>query len=146
MVTDLKTMLVMNGPKEVKLSGWNDDEITVKLRRPSLYEMAASGRIPNPLLGVADALFMGNAQNIGKASLEDTAKTLRIMAKAALVEPTMAELEENGIELTDRQYNEIYAFIIGGAAQLEKFRYIERNTAGGHGQSDGVQSVEPAGH
>lgn len=146
MVTDLKTMLEKGGPQEVKLSGWDEDEITVRLRRPSLYEMAASGRIPNPLLGAADALFTANGAALGKISLEEQAKTLRVMAKAALVEPTMTELEEAGVELTDRQINEIYAYIIGGAAQLERFRYIVRNTAGGYVQPDGVQSVEPAGH
>lgn len=74
MITNLETLAAMAGAQEVALSGWNGEEIRVRLKKPSLYAMAAEGRIPNPLLGVAEGLFMGNQDAIKRASLDDTAK------------------------------------------------------------------------
>ena len=133
MITNIEQMIAKAGAKEVQLSGWEGDEITVMLKKPSLYEMAASGSIPNPLLGIAEALFVGNQDTIKRTPIDEVAKTLRSMAKKALVNPTWDELQNAGIELTDQQINEIYAFIVGGAAQLERFRAAERNSIGGNG-------------
>ena len=41
MITDLNTLKAMSAAEEVTLSGWNGDEIRVRLKRPALYEMAA---------------------------------------------------------------------------------------------------------
>lgn len=145
-MTSIEAMKKLAGPVEVNLSGWDENEITVKLRKPSLYEMAASGRIPNPLLGTADAIFTANGAAISKAPMDEQYKVIRMVARAAMAEPTAEELDEAGIVLTDQQINEIYVFVIGGAAKLDTFRGIQRSAAGGHGAADGMQSVEPDGH
>lgn len=143
MITDLNTLKAMSAAEEVTLSGWNGDEIRVRLKRPALYEMAATGGIPNPLLSVADALFSGNSEAIKRAPMDEVAKTLRTLAKAALIEPSWDELTEAGITLTDQQINEIYAYIVGGAAQLGRFRDTVRHPNGRHGRNDALPGVEP---
>ena len=146
MITDINALRAMSAAQEATLSGWDGGEITVRLKRPSLYEMAAGGSIPNPLLHVADALFSGRGEALKRASLDETAKTLRLLAKAALVEPTWNELEKAGVTLNDQQINEIYAFIVGGAAQLEKFRRLLRGADRRDGADDELPRVEPHGH
>lgn len=146
MITDLERMKQGGGPKEVTLSGWDGEEITVLLRRPTLFNMAASGQIPNPLLPAAEALFMMNGSRITKNSLTDTAKALIEIARAALVKPTLEEMAEAGLELTDEQLNEIYAFVIGGAKRLETFRSKMRDPAGQHDAAAAQQGLDAAGH
>lgn len=140
-VTSIAEMVKAGGPKEVEISGWDGQPMTVKLIRPSLYSMAAGGAIPNPLLPVADALFMMNGSGIQKLQIDDMAKMMRLMAKEALVEPTLEEIEGAGLTLTDTQYNEIYAFVIGGAKTLETFRRGVRLQAGGDDADHGVPGV-----
>ena len=144
MVTDIQEMLKRGGAQEVVLSGWDEDEVTVKLKRPSLFNMAAAGHIPNPLMSVAEGMFMANQGAIRKAGLEDTAKVLALIAREALVSPTYEELKEAGLELTDCQLSEIYASVIGGAARLKAFRSKQRSAAGGNGADNALQGVGAA--
>lgn len=145
MITSIDAMKLSGGPREVTLSGWNGEEITVLLRRPTLFNMAASGQIPNPLLKTAEALFMMNGTNIAQSSLADTAKTMTEIARAALVEPTWDEITGAGLTMTDMQLSEIYAYVIGGAKRLETFRAKMRNPAGKHDADPEQQGVSDAG-
>lgn len=139
MTTSIEEMARQGGVREITLSGWDgENDITVKARRPSLYAMAAAGHIPNPLLPAADSLFMANGAAIQKSRFDDMAKMLDIIARETLVKPTFEELEQAGLTLTDTQYLEIYRFVIGGAASLERFREAVRAAAGRHGAADGV--------
>lgn len=146
MVTSIEEMKKTGGVAEVTLSGWDGEKVVMKLRRPSLYEMAASGRIPNPLLGAADALFMMNAAGIQKTKFDDTAKMVELIAREALVEPTFDQLSEAGLTLTDLQYLEIYTFVTRGPKGLERFRQLIGSAAGQHGAADAHKSLGPAGH
>lgn len=145
MITDFEKIKTECGAQEVVLSGWDGGEITVKLRRPTLFSMAAGGHIPNPLLGAAEALFSGSAARIKTMNIADTAKVLRAIAKSALIEPEWERLEEAGIELTDVQLEEIFAFTVGGAAQLARFRDGMRRAAGQRQPADGNAPVKPDG-
>lgn len=145
MVTDIHEMLKSGGAQEVTISGWAEDEIVVKLRRPSLFNLAAAGHIPNPLIKAAEGLFMANQNAIRQASVEDTGKVLILIAREAMTEPTYEQLQEAGLELTDGQLSEIYAYVIGGAARLEAFRHKQRGTAGGDDTDHALQGVGAAG-
>ncbi len=112
------------GPREVELSGWDGGTVTMKLRRPSLVEMIVGDYIPNPLLATVGKLFRANAAELAQVNQVEQSKALHCIAGRALVEPTLEELEAAGVSLTDDQYMEIYAYVIGGAAHLERFRRI----------------------
>ncbi len=106
----------------VKLSPFISDEpFVVRLKRPSLLQLAASGKIPNPLLGVAEQLFNGNFSN-SKQNIKETAEFLLLIAKNALVFPTFDELCEKEINLTDLQLIEIFNYTQMGVKALENFR------------------------
>ena len=64
---------------------------------------------------------------------QQEARALHCIAGRALAEPTLRELEAAGVSLTDQQYMEIYAYVIGGARHLERFRRIG---GGGDGQPE----------
>lgn len=128
------------GPREVEISGWDGGSVTVKLRRPSLVEMIVGDYVPNPLLPTVEKLFQGNPTELSKLSQVEQAKALHCVTGRALVEPTLDELTQGGVSLTDDQYMEIYAYVIGGAAHLERFRRIIR---GGAGQPHGADANAP---
>jgi hypothetical protein len=123
---------VLYGIREYALPGWElDSDFVCKLKRPSLTDMSATvGFVPNPLMGTVADLFMPTSKKLEKMEQEKQAKALQLMAKFALQEPTYAQLEEAGIALTDEQYNAIYAFALGGAAGLDRFRQLNRREPG----------------
>lgn len=125
----MNEVLKKAGPQEVTISGWDGDEITVKLRRLSLVEMIVGEHIPNPLIQTVEKLFAHNAKEIGRINAAEQAKVMHLLASRALVEPTLEEIEAAGGCLTDDQYMEIYAFVIGGAASLGRFRAVVRSGA-----------------
>lgn len=118
------------GPRDVELSGWDGGTVSMKLRRPSLVEMIVGDYVPNPLLATVGKLFRANAAELAQINQTEQAKALHCIAGRALVEPTLDELEAAGVSLTDDQYMEIYAYVIGGAAHLERFRRIIGSRAG----------------
>ena len=115
----------------VQLSGWNDDEpFVARLRRASLTGMIKAGKIPNPLIGAAQKLYEGSRSR-ANPGFEETAKVYRLVAEAALVEPNLEQINAAGLDLTEKQADEIYVYAIRGAKALETFRNV---TAGA--QSD----------
>ena len=122
------------GAQEVTISGWDGDEIVVKMRRPSLTHMIVGEMIPNPLLKTVEKLFQHRSSELAEIDAVQQAKALHCIATQALVEPSMEQLEKAGASLTDDQYMEIYAFVIGGAASLARFRSFARSGVGQHGE------------
>ena len=95
-----------------------------RMRRPSLLVMAKKGKIPNKLLATATDLFNGgNSHNASNDSiLSDTYDVCEAIAEAALVEPTMAEIKEAGLELSDNQLIAIFNYAQRGIEALNNFR------------------------
>lgn len=135
MITNFEELKSRYGVREYALPGWDaDSDFVCKLKRPSLVDMtAAVGFVPNPLMGTVADLFMPTAKKLEKMDPEKQAKAMQLMAKFALQEPTYDQLTEAGIALTDEQYNAIYAFALGGAAALDRFRQLNRREPGGNG-------------
>ncbi len=90
-----------------------------RLRRPSLFQMAKNGQFPNPLSAAVDEL-MSNVQN-PKTSVEDRAKVLSIVARAALEDPSFEAVED----LIDSfQMMAIWEFVMNGVNALIPFRAL----------------------
>ena len=97
-VTPLETLLEMapTQPEELALSGWRPGtEISVRVKKPNFYTLLANNAIPNPLLPEMQKLFVRRqvAEEHAKGT-QDFAKALIHIAKACLVEPSYAQLEE----------------------------------------------------
>lgn len=75
----------------------------------------------------------------GKGSAHN-AQVIRAIARAALVEPSAAALDEAGVEPTDQQYMEIFGDGMQGVNGLRRFR--GRKRAGT--KPNGAKAAPPA--
>ena len=109
----------------VKLPDFAEGQpFVARMRRPSLLVMAKKGKIPNKLLATATDLFNGgNSRNANNDSiLSDTYDVCEAIAEAALVEPTMEEIKNAGLELSDNQLIAIFNYAQRGIEALNNFR------------------------
>jgi hypothetical protein len=147
MITNFEELKNKYGNREYALPGWDfNSDFVCKLKRPSLVDMTAVvGFVPNPLMGTVADLFMPTTKKMEKMDQEKQARALQLMAKFALQEPTYDQLAEAGIALTDEQYNAIYAFALGGAAGLDRFRQLNRREPGNDGAAVSAAPVAAGG-
>lgn len=97
----------------------------VRLRRPSLLVLAKSGKIPNQLLSSAGKLFAEGGSGLDsddESMLSKLYEVIEIIANAALVSPTLAEIESVGMELSDNQLMAIFNYTQSGIQALDSFR------------------------
>lgn len=100
--------------------------LVVRMKRPSLMMLAKSGKIPNGLMKTASALFNGDDLTESgmpeDEMLEKTYDILTLICEASLVEPSMEDFKEAGIELSDNQMIAIFNYTQQGISALESFR------------------------
>lgn len=120
----------------ITIPGWDEGKtIEIKVKRPSLLTMAASGEIPNELVGAAQRVFGGEAPTA--LPLERMGQLMIMMARAAMVEPTYEQLCDSCGSMTDMQLAAVYSFTQAGVRALLPFR-----DGGGGAESAGdVQEV-----
>lgn len=96
-----------------------------RVRRPSMLVLAKSGKIPNSLLNTASELFAKGGKGLDtddKNMLSNFYDTCKIICEAALLQPTMAEIESAGITLSDDQIMAIFNYTQTGVQALQSFR------------------------
>lgn len=96
-----------------------------RVRRPSMLVLAKQNKIPNSLLTTAGSLFAkgGAGMNAGDVNmLKDVYDICKIICEASLVQPTLKEIEEAGMELSDNQLMAIFNYTQTGVKALESFR------------------------
>lgn len=96
-----------------------------RVRRPSMLVLAKQGKIPNTLLTAAGELFSKGGAGMdadNENMLSDVYDICKIICSASLVEPTMADIEGAGIELSDDQLMAIFNYTQNGVKALESFR------------------------
>ena len=91
------------------------------------------GFIPNPLLGAMQAMFSGSTAQINAVDAKKQGECLTAIARYALVEPTMAQITEAGLELTDQQLLELYQFALAGPVRYAAFRAAADGAAAANG-------------
>lgn len=110
----------------VRFSDFSDGQpFVARVRRPSLLALAKAGRIPNRLLNTATGLFGrgGAIVNDGDENvLSELYEVCKVIAEAALIEPTFKQIEEAGIELSDQHLVEIFRYTQRGIDALNSFR------------------------
>lgn len=122
------------GAQSIAIHDWDGSGlIEVRARRPGLYNMASMGFIPNPLLGAMQAMFSGNTAQINAVDAKKQGECLTAIARYALVEPTMAQITEAGLELTDQQLLELYQFALAGPVRYAAFRAAADGAAAANG-------------
>lgn len=96
-----------------------------RVRRPSLLVLAKQGKIPNTLLATASELFSkgGAGMNTNNEKmLSDVYDIMHIVCEASLIQPTMKDIEDAGLTLSDDQLMAIFNYTQNGVKALESFR------------------------
>ena len=99
--------------------------LCVYMRRPSLLDLIAKGKIPNPLAGTASKLFSRGGAGVDQTDpkqLADLVEILHIFCETSFVEPTYSQIKEAGLSLTDEQLMFVFNYVQAGNKALEKFR------------------------
>lgn len=113
----------------VELPGFIDSEpFVVRLKKPSILNMAKTGKIPNELLVDANNLFSGGVSKVATSNimkpemLNNLYELLDVICKECFVQPTYDEIKEAGLELTDEQYMAVFSYTQNGVKALKNFR------------------------
>ena len=96
-----------------------------RVRRPSMLILAKQGKIPNSLLNTAGDLFSKGGSGLdsdNKDMLKDMYDICHVVCESALIQPTLAEIEGSGIELSDDQIQAIFNYTQTGVKALNSFR------------------------
>lgn len=124
-VTSIEEILAYRDGAIIELPGFVPDKpFFARVKRPSLMALASSGKIPNSLMSQATDIFAKGANAmVGTNStvIKDVYDVVKIVCSAALVEPSMKQLNDNGIELTDEQLMAIFSYTQEGIKALERF-------------------------
>ena len=127
-VADLQSY--KNG-KVVQLPDFAEGQpLIARVRRPSMLVLAKQGKIPNTLMGAAANLFTKGGEGMDADNtkmLADMYDVCHIIAESTLMEPTLADIEGAGLELTDDQMMAIFNYTQVGTKALESFRVVETN-------------------
>ena len=126
-VTNLKDLKNIAKGEVVELPSFSETPFIAKLKQPSLVGLVASNRMPNHLIGLATALFNADSDKVNKITetqkgIKELYELMLIVAEECLVEPTMNDIREAGLELTDIQLTAIFNYSQRGAKVLESFR------------------------
>ena len=121
-VTSIEQLKSACTPEIIELPGFDPDTaVYFKVRRANLRSMVKAGKVPNPLLAAAQRLYEG-AESKAKTSFGEIVKVMNLVVGSAMLEPTMADLDDAGIELTEDQFGMLWAYSQRGASALIPFR------------------------
>lgn len=115
--------------------------IHVRVQRLSILGLCQGGEIPNQLLGVARKLFY--QEDIQKIDLKEYGKVIDIICENTLVDPSMAQLKEANLKLTDEQKFELWAYSQRGVEGLKSFRKVTKSTVDNSNGKDLQNKAKP---
>ena len=96
--------------------------VKIKVQRPRLLNMAAQGKIPNSLLGIATKVVGG--KGIEKGNIKELAQMIELYCRACMVEPTYEEVKDT---IDDDQMFEIFTWATLEVKKLDSFRNKQKN-------------------
>ncbi|AVQ38934.1 esterase [Clostridium botulinum] len=99
-----------------------------RVKRVSLLNLVRKGIVPNKLLSAAEELFYGKQSSKENVDLTQMTDVMYIMAENALVEPSIEDLKNVGLELTDEQIVALFNYTQEGVSELDSFREESENT------------------
>lgn len=99
--------------------------LVARVKRPSMLALAKAGKIPNSLLTSAAQLFTkggGGMDSEDEKMLAELYDVCEVIVNAALIEPTLKDIKEAGLELSDNQLMAIFNYTQNGIKALDSFR------------------------
>ena len=126
--TTIAQLTAYKGGEVVELPGFVSDEpFYCRLSQPSMLFLAKTGHFPNQLLARAGDLFKGGAAAVDPDDDDTLAQmydVMHIICESAMIEPTLAEVEDAGLQLSDAQMTAIFAYTQRGINKLTQFRNV----------------------
>lgn len=124
--TTIAQLVALKGGEVVELPGFvSDQPFYCRLSQPSLLFLAKTGHIPNQLLARAGDLFKGGGSGLDSDDtnmLSQMYDVMQVICRAAMIEPTLDEIEYAGLQLTDAQMTAIFTYTQRGINKLTQFR------------------------
>lgn len=111
----------------IKLSPFSGTKpFCARVKRLSILGLCQSGQIPNQLLGVARRLFYQD--KIDQIDLKEYGKVIDIICENTLIEPSIEQLKDVDLGLTDTQKFELWAYSQQGVEGLKSFRAATKDS------------------
>ena len=125
-ITDLNDLKEYSKGTIVTLPEFGEGQpFVARVRRPSMLVLAKQGKIPNSLLTTANELFTGGGGAIDQDNeklLAEMYDVCMIICEACLIEPSLEDIKDAGMELSDDQIMAIFNYTQNGVKALESFR------------------------
>lgn len=125
-VTTIGQLQTYSKGKVVRLPDFAEGQpFVARVRRPSMLVLAKQGKIPNSLLSTANELFVGGGSGVdieNEKLLQDMYDVCMIVCDACLIEPTLRDIEDAGLTLSDDQIMALFNYAQQGVKALEPFR------------------------
>lgn len=125
-VTTIGQLQTYSKGKVVRLPDFAEGQpFVARVRRPSMLVLAKQGKIPNSLLSTANELFVGGGSSVdveNEKLLQDMYDVCMIVCDACLIEPTLRDIEDAGLTLSDDQIMALFNYAQQGVKALEPFR------------------------
>ena len=125
-ITSITDLQIYAAGTVVRLPDFTEGQpFVARIRRPSMLVLAKQGKIPNTLLTAAGELFSKGGAGLdadNKNMLGDMYDIMRIICEAALIKPTLSEIESVGLALSDDQMMAIFNYTQTGIKALQSFR------------------------
>lgn len=125
-VTTIGQLQTYSKGKVVRLPDFAEGQpFVARVRRPSMLVLAKQGKIPNSLLSTANELFVGGGSGVdieNEKLLQDMYDVCMIVCDACLIEPTLQDIEDAGLTLSDDQIMALFNYAQQGVKALEPFR------------------------
>ncbi len=134
--------LKKNSTEVIGLSPFAGDKpFYARVKGISILGLCSMGTIPNQLLGVARRLFYQD--KIEQIDLKEYGKIIDIICDNTLQEPSIKQLKEIGLELTDTQKIELWAYSQRGVEGLKSFRKLTKTTIDSSNGKDVQAETKP---
>ncbi|MBC2579995.1 esterase [Clostridium sp. DJ247] len=129
-ITSLKELQEMAKGEIVELTGFQEGvPFRVRVRKPSIMVLIQNNVIPNTLLSVTEEVFYGkDSSNKKNVDMDKMSQLMLIMAENVLVEPSLQQIREAGLELNDMQILELFNYSQRGVKGIESFRKTQQDT------------------
>ncbi len=102
---------------EIEIYDVEGNPVKIKVQRPRILAMAAQGKIPNPLMGIATKMMSGKGAEQG--NIKEMAQMVELYCRVCMVEPTYEDMK-NAID--DEQMFTIFSWATSGVSKLDNFR------------------------
>lgn len=124
--TTIAQLVALKGGEVVELPGFvSDQPFYCRLSQPSIMFLAKTGQIPNQLLARAGDLFNRGGSSLDSDDvnmLSQMYDIMHVICQAAMIEPTLSEIEDAGLQLTDAQMTAVFNYTQRGINKLTQFR------------------------